>query len=641
MDRKRVENADGPDADRSLQAGIVYRKLAGRVLIALCLIGVLATAEFVISRVVVDSQGVSAQLINISGRQRMLSQRIAALAEEAAREAANHGTAREATSAALHVAIEQMREGHQTLTNGDEASELPPPASHAAAYYFDSAAPLDGQVREFLDVADRIEKATRTGLAASSDLEYLAKEARLALLQRLDGAVQLYQDDAQDRTANLTFGLWAAMMACLVLSGLFVLWPAIRLVRSSMERAESARLMAEQANEAKTKFLSSMSHEIRTPMNGIIGMADLLASEPLEPTQKRYAEIVRRSARSLLAILNDILDVSKMEADQLVLEKVPFNLSRLIMESSEVFGSDCSEKGLDLSLEIEPALDIAFLGDPTRIRQILTNLISNALKFTKEGGVTIRAHRVYVTDDLTEIRIEVKDTGVGFDPDVAEYLFEAFTQEDQSTTRRFGGTGLGLAIVKRIVTAMGGAVRAEGAPGKGATFIVDLPLELSDEPLGEDLEREAAVAEESEELDWSAARLLVAEDNETNRELIGTLLTALGCGFVDFAEDGVIAVQKAGSTPYDLILMDSQMPNMDGIEAAKTIRQTDGPNAGAPIVALTADALDRARERYLGHGFDDYLPKPIGPNMLYEVLGRFIRNPGAADADKETEARTP
>ncbi|MBO6838030.1 MAG: response regulator, partial [Alphaproteobacteria bacterium] len=195
-------------------------------------------------------------------------------------------------------------------------------------------------------------------------------------------------------------------------------------------------------------------------------------------------------------------------------------------------------------------------------------------------------------------------------------------------TRRFGGTGLGLAIVRRIVTAMGGEVRADGRPGEGATFRIDIPLETSAEIRAGAAQEPVEAAAPTQESDWTSARILVAEDNETNRELIGTLLSALGCGAVDFAEDGVIAVRMAADTKFDVILMDSQMPNMDGIEAVRTIRATAGPNTNTTIVALTADALDRARERYLAHGFDDYLAKPIMPHALYDALNRALEAPG-------------
>lgn len=607
------------------------RRLTVRVVVALSLIAALATAEFVISKLIVDSQSAYARLINISGRQRMLSQRTAGLAAEASREVTLYGAATDETRADLRAAIDLMRQSHRALTMGDPGAELPPPDDALTDHYFNGAQSLDLRIRDFLDTAERVERDTKTGIASPADLDHLSREARQPLLQGLDNAVLLYQqaaENSQTILSRITVGLWLAMLVCVVLIGALVLWPAILFVRSNLLRAEEGRVVAERANFAKTQFLSSMSHEIRTPMNGIIGMADLLAAEPLEPTQKRYAEIVRRSARSLLSILNDILDVSKMEADQLVLEQVPFNLSRLIGEAAEVFGSDCSEKGLDLTLELEPELDAGVLGDPTRLRQVLTNLISNALKFTKEGGVTVRAFRREVSDTSWQVRIEVEDTGIGFEPHMAEYLFEAFTQEDQTTTRRFGGTGLGLAIVRRIVTAMGGVVRADGRPGVGATFRIDIPLETSAEIRAGVAQEPDEAAAPTQESDWTAARILVAEDNETNRELIGTLLSALGCGAVDFAEDGVIAVRMAADTKFDVILMDSQMPNMDGIEAVRTIRATAGPNTDTMIVALTADALDRARERYLAHGFDDYLAKPIMPHSLYEVLSRALEPPG-------------
>lgn len=615
-------------------ARLLAHRLKVRIVAALCLIALLATGEYFVARFSLNSLESAAQSINLSGRQRMLSQRIAGLSLEIQHATVSGDVRLTETRMALFTTLEEMAAAHEDLTTGNPQIGLHPPSEALVRHYFNGAPSLDDRVRLFISSARSVFEASGgDSPVAGGDLALISNLARQTLLVELDYAVLLYQQEAEaglSRLHAIQASIWIALVIGLAAIALYLIGPAISLVRNSVSVAESQRQLAERASEAKSHFLSSMSHEIRTPMNGIIGMSDMLAKSNLDPTKQRYAQIVNRSARSLLTVLNDILDISKLEANTVRLERQPINPMRLIVQTVEVFGSDCSEKGIDLSLEVDPALDMKVLGDPTRISQILVNLVGNAVKFTMKGGVSVRGLMLREEEDQVTLRLEVEDTGIGFEPDAAADLFDGFHAVDKETRRKFGGTGLGLAIVKRLCEAMGGSVNALGSPGSGALFTVDLILPKYEGRLelvsntGEQVEDFAATSQ-----DWSVKSILVAEDNDVNRELIETLLNAAGCGTIHMAEDGVDAVRQAAGRRYDVILMDSKMPNMDGIQATKTLRETDGPNSNTAIIALTADALNDARERYLAHGFNDYLAKPVVPENLYAALDAVFVAQGA------------
>jgi signal transduction histidine kinase/CheY-like chemotaxis protein len=373
----------------------------------------------------------------------------------------------------------------------------------------------------------------------------------------------------------------------------------------------AARTEAEAANQAKSAFLATISHEIRTPLNGVLGMAQVMAMDELSPPQRERIEVVRRSGETLLSLLNDVLDLSKIEAGKIVLETLDFDLGQLLAGALGNYTGLAREKDLTLALEMRAAQGL-YRGDPTRLRQILYNLISNALKFTETGGVTLTA-----SSGADGLKVSVADTGMGIPADKVDKLFSKFSQVDESTTRRFGGTGLGLSICRQLAELMGGSIAVETREGLGSTFTLRLPFVW----IGPSVAQADAVGAEPAAVQTESLRVLAAEDNATNRLVLKTLLEFGGVDLL-LVEDGAQAVEAWRSGEWDLILMDVQMPVMDGPTATRQIRAmeraTDRPRT--PIVALTANTMSHQIGRYLDAGMDAHLAKPIVTEELFRVL---------------------
>ena len=477
------------------------------------------------------------------------------------------------------------------------------------------------------DYSLRVERSSRDEVGSLID----GFNQMLGQIRHRDSRLEKYRQFLEQQVEERTINLGNANLD-------------LKLAIGEANRAQEA---AERASSAKSEFLARMSHEIRTPMNGVMGMSELLQGTELTPRQRHLSETISHSAEALLQIINDILDFSKVEAGKLELERVEFGLRETVEETIEIFAGRAHAKGLELACAIELDVPGTVCGDPMRLRQVLINFVGNAIKFTDSGEVIVRVRAV---DKDGLLRFEVIDTGIGISEEAQAHIFNAFHQADSFTTRKYGGTGLGLAICQQLADLMGGEIGVHSEVNRGSTFWFEVRLEpiIEASPTLTRLPRLNLAGLRAPIVDDNAGnreilpKILLVEDNPVNREVAVGMLESLGCA-IDSAENGWLALEAMNTSIYDAVLMDCQMPVMDGLTASGEIRRREQSSGAArvPIIALTANAMEGDRERCLAAGMDDFLSKPFTQQQLATLLRRWLALRALPESERRDLSRVP
>ena len=595
--------------------------------VALTLIALTMLGSSFLMKYSIDRSRGDSRVVNLSGRQRMLSQRLTkcVLTLERAHPGADQDRMKEIADS-----LSAWKAAHLGLQRGDEKLELPVPhQSPEIAALFAEIAPF------FTAMSKALDDLLVRGPSPDPGSVRAAAEAMLGnephFLELMDRITFQFDKEARERVAAIQKLEWVVLamgLLVLLLEFVFVFRPSLSELSRHSRALQNANLRleeeaaiardlkfkAEAASRAKSNFLAVMSHELRTPLNGVLGLADILASTPLDEEQRSYAETIKSSGEHLLAVVNDVLDFSSLERGALRLVLAPCNVRDLVDLSVRTFRKTATDKGLEFRCEMEPDVPEQIIGDKRRINQILINLLGNAVKFTSHGSVALRVS-VNFEGGAQVLVFSVEDTGPGIPGKILGKLFEPFTQADSTISRRFCGTGLGLAISKHLAENMKGSVTAASVPGKGSTFVFRLPV-AGAAPAHSPGKRRAPRAPATAAA--AGACVLVVEDNETNSKVAGAMLRKLGyCA--EFASDGAQAVEAFSPGKFFAILMDVRMPVMDGLEATRRIRKMES-GSRVRVIALTANVMPANRELCLAAGMDDFLAKPFNKTELAEKL---------------------
>ena len=594
------------------------RGLTKRYVVALSLVALMATMILTLSSLSSQQAEDDASLINKAGRQRMLSQRISMLTFEY-----THGAL---TESAAPVRLRLERAIDLFLTSHDELARVADQTPEIATIYHDGGTSLDYLSQRFVgDARDILDNG-----GTDEHLRRLAADAEI-ILPRLDAATNAFEAVAQRRARGMARFEWAAFLVTLtvlLLEALLIFRPAAQAIGKTMDRLKRARKDAEAAADAKSEFLANMSHEIRTPLNGVLGMADALTHTDLDADQLEKIRTIQSSGDLLLTVVNDILDLSKIDSGKVTLEDRPFEMRALTRWCHDNFAQACDDKGLAFEMDLDAEADKRYLGDATRLRQILANLLSNAIKFTEAGRVSLT-----VSTSEAGLAISVRDTGIGIPEDRVKAIFDPFVQADVSTTRTHGGTGLGLSITRRLIEHMGGQLNVESAPGCGTCFTAVLPLEKTNAPLPED----DATVMKALEAQMQGKRILVVDDIATNRLVLFSILKSVDAEAV-LVESGEQAVAACRLECFDAVLMDIRMPGMNGLEATQQIRaqETALSLPHTPIIAASANAMPEQAAEYREAGMEGHIAKPVVREELFRTITDVAGAKDAGSSDRLT-----
>ena len=623
-------------------------------ILALSLVALLSVLGQFLIQLQLHRQLGDSRVVNIAGRQRMLSQKICK--EILAWNVTEKPRKRTSRLTKLRESVALWKESHQGLQHGDEKLGLPGANSEQLSRMFlilqeDYEAMLHS-VEELMVLAPKLELGESEEEVDRLVSSILSREDDY--LSGMDAIVFQYDREAAERVRSLRsieMALLFSTLSVLLAEGFLIFRPAAKKIRTTLAALQEttrelfrAKSIAETANQQKSAFLANISHDLRTPMNGIIGLTELAMTTEDRTLQNQYLSSLSESAESLLLLLNDLIDLSKIEADKIDLRLSTVRTQRIVEWLEGMLAQDIQAKSLNLSIEIADGVPRAFLADELRLQQVLMNLLVNAIKFTDRGGISLCLD-VVAEDEEERLSFQVIDTGIGITQEDAKLIFESFTQIGSSSDRPNSGAGLGLAICTRLIQEFGGELKLDSEPGKGSTFSFSIPLEnrehlLKEESQQQDVARGASIVR-TEQL--KGCRVLVVEDTQVNQLVIDENLRRSGC-VVTIVGNGNEALSLLEQKSFDVVLMDVQLPGIDGLEVTRKIRlqEENSHKSPLPIIALTAHAMDEDRDRCLSAGMNDYLSKPIRTQLLLNTILKTLGLQGTVETiDVESNAPEP